>query len=291
MILNVSELQHTPKEVCLVTDVDRTMYRTTVGANLLLAATAHVLGSETQEIERTIDANRKVGQTTQIQDWIAQSGASPRQVQDVYQRFVDITNPEDVKYPDVDRYLEAVEESDIVTAVLLTMGPTLQQEAKISAMGLAGRVPFVIADPEHTENAAAKDWQIRSWLNPRSGVIEPKLSPLSLDITPAHPHGGLAQRAVLIDDKYEAFGLSGKRPQAGDSPGIGGFWVSRVDESVAPLRFEEQALVPHSIEPVPGLADVTKYIKNPDVLLAHDMVQLWSERVGDVAVTAHQNSK
>lgn len=278
-------------QICLVTDMDRTCLRASAFAEQMLRAAAHELGVDTQEMQRTIDDNRKIGQTTQVQDLMTSSGASERQVNNAYQRFVDEAEPEKLMYADLPAYLNAVEESELVTAVLLTMGPTAQQEAKITALGLAGRIPFVIADPDYVTNASAKDWQIRSWLDPLSGLLKPRLSTALAGASFGHPHDGAAKAAVLIDDKYKAFGLSGKRPQAGDNPGIGGFWVSRVDESEPPLRFEEQAHIPHSIEPVPGLADVTKYIKNPDVLLAHDMVHLWSEQVGELAFTAHQNSK
>ncbi len=157
-IVDGSVVDGSVAELCLVTDVDRTCYNTSKGAELLLGAAAQVLGADTSEVTSSINCRRKQGLTTQIHDWLKDSGASPRQIDDVYQWFVDTTDPDAVKYDDTDNYFRAIGESDVVTAVLLTMGHRDQQEAKICAMGLQGYVPYVITDPRETANAVQKDW-------------------------------------------------------------------------------------------------------------------------------------
>lgn len=258
-IVDGSVVDGSVAELCLVTDVDRTCYNTSKGAELLLGAAAQVLGADTSEVTSSINCRRKQGLTTQIHDWLKDSGASPRQIDDVYQWFVDTTDPDAVKYDDTDNYFRAIGESDVVTAVLLTMGPRDQQEAKICAMGLQGYVPYVITDPRETANAVQKDWQIRSWANER-GLVVPIVAAASI--------GSMAARsAILIDDKYEAFGPMAKLPKRGDQPGIGGFWLnrpgsgSRASEGIIGLE-----PLPAAIEYASSLREIAALVRMRDVL-------------------------
>jgi hypothetical protein len=261
-------------ELCLVTDLDRTCYRTGIAGLKIGAAIEEVMGIESASLNTTVAERRKAGQTTQIVDLLKDKGASPRNMEDVFQKFVDTTTPEEVIYPDVDPFFTAVDESELVTAVLLTMGPGLQQEAKICTTGLQGRVPYVIADPDTMANAEEKDWQIKSWVT-KNGIIVPRLTPPQR-WQGGHPHDARANAAILIEDKYKAFGMSTRWPRAGDRPGIGGFWVDRPEERDRGLTPGEKEALPGVIEYTEGLSEITVFVRSPQELLRHPMVQRWA---------------
>ena len=73
-IVDGSVVDGSVAELCLVTDVDRTCYNTSKGAELLLGAAAQVLGADTSEVASSINCRRKQGLTTQIHDWLKDSG-------------------------------------------------------------------------------------------------------------------------------------------------------------------------------------------------------------------------
>lgn len=260
------------RQACFVTDVDRTLYRTGVAALKLLMAAETIVGVATSDIASEIDDRRARGQTTQIMDWLYDIGASGH-ANDIFQLFVDSTKPEEVTYGDVRDYVDAIEESEFITAVLLTMGPGLHQEAKICTMGLQGRLPYVIVDPATTGNAEVKDWQVRSWIDPATGLIVP---PLSQPVSPRGLRGGTtpARNAIMIEDKYGAFGTGVNRPKPGQGdPGIGGFWVDRPEERSRILSYEERELIPPSIEYVEGLTAITTHIRGYEANTNHPMYQ------------------
>lgn len=265
-----------PVDLCVVTDVDRTCYKTGFAKLKFLLAVEEEVGVPTTEISREVDARRDQGKTTQITDWIKEIGAA-KHLDNVFQRFVDTTSPEEVLYEDFQPFLDAVEESDVAVAVLLTMGPTLHQEAKICTMGIQNRLPYVIVDPETTPRADVKDWQVRSWRHADSGLIYlPQAHPILWGgaVAVAPP----ARNAIMVEDKYQAFGTGSSRPEPNNAPGIGGFWIDRPEERMRSLSQAERDMLPESIVYTEGLNAVTAMIRDLHAHEGHPMFRQFTTK-------------
>jgi hypothetical protein len=153
----------------------------------------------------------------QFSDWlrgfVQGTGVETRtvnaKVEDVFQRFVDGSRPEDIVYPDVASHITSLQDDGRVDVLLHTAGPDIQQEAKKAASKL-DIAHVVSVSPSKAENH-------HRWAHRRNGLITPKLSRLSTrTVRPA-------RFIVLADDKGIAFtGQGGER--------VGGFNVVRPEE-------------------------------------------------------------
>ena len=253
-----------PVDLCVVTDVDRTCYNTGLATLKFLLAVEEEVGVPTTEISREVDVRRDQGKTTQITDWIKEIGAA-NHLDNVFQRFVDTTSPEEVLYEDFQPFLDAVEESDVAVAVLLTMGPTLHQEAKICTMGIQNRLPYVIVDPETTPRADVKDWQDNGLIYPPQA--RPILWSGAVAVVPP------ARNAIMVEDKYQAFGTGSSRPELNNTPGIGGFWIDRPEERKRSVSQAERDMLPESIVYAEGLEAATELISDLHTHEGHAMFQ------------------
>lgn len=259
-----------PVDVCVATDLDRTCLRTGVATLVLLKAAEDTVGLEQSHVADEIDARRERHETTQITDIFSSQGLNDRQQADIFQVFVDRSDPRELLYDDVDEYLVTVNESEFVTAVLLTMGPRLQQEAKICAAGLEGRLASVILDPAHVQNAEIKAPHIWDWQRQETGLFVPKTN---FGLVAPLP----SRHVVLVDDKYIAFGTGKKRPEAGNVCDIGGFWINRAGD-VPQVTAQEQHAVAEGIVYAPGLRTVTGYVRDPQRFALHPMTAVQRAR-------------
>lgn len=220
------------RELLVVNDADRMLLNTRAVTRALLSAAQEELNIEAESIHNTVDERKKAGQTTQIHD-LLQERFTPRQLESMYQRFVDAARPEDLLYPDVPEYLRQLENAPDIADMTMTFGPEIQQEAKLAATGLDKR-PYLITDTP-TKGPIIAKWAKRKHVHP---VVSRASTGLGVS----------ALHVVLIDDKESAF--------RGPDGHVGGFVVKRLSEYPEAVQGElnlpEGTMLVHELAPVLG---------------------------------------
>jgi hypothetical protein len=245
-------------ELLVVNDADRMQLNTPKVTTALLLAAQEVLSLSADNIEAAINERRKLGQTTQIHDYLV--GFSPRERSDVYQKFVDSSREAapSLLHDDVSYYLGALDSAVDVRFLTMTFGPEEQQEAKLAASGL-DKYPYVITD------TAAKAPVIAGWQQTELRLVLPRVSNNSKELSVA------ACGVILIDDKEGAFTGNGDR--------VGGFIIKRPQEY--PSIDLTQVNCPPGTRVVAGLKPVLQAILPLAPFCRTEMVEVyWQSGAG-----------
>lgn len=244
------------RELLVVNDADRLLINTKKTTRGILEAAQKELGIEPDIVTREINKNREAGKTTQIQDLLSER-FTPRQLNNVFDTFVADAKPGELLYEGVEDYLRAIDRCPDIADMILTYGPSLQQEAKLAAAGLAGR-------PYKTADTAEKGPIIASWAMQGVKRISPRVGEASepLDIE--------ALSVILVDDKEGAFSSLGGR--------VGGFVVKRLSDY--PRATPTNVALPEGVRFAHDLQPVIEAVLPPAMLTRTAMCNVYWNQFG-----------